>query len=218
MRLAKTGILGAVSVGFRPIEWTPTRGGGQTFTAWELLELSLCPIPCDPDALVIARSMQGRVLNARDSAALAGLERCLGKSTEAHEAACQLLEKADKHRECRIAPLPYSTRANIPPMMENDSNSNSLHTPPNHDQIQQVPTHHPPSPASDPTNHSLKFSPLHLFAIFPLESPRDAVALTCEPTPTKSTFRVLLTPKRVNVGHEALMLGWQTNLLPKTSR
>jgi hypothetical protein len=91
-----------VSVGFRPIEWTPARGGGQTFTAWELLELSVVSIPCDPDALVIARSMQGksgRVLNARNSAALTELQRCLGKSTEAHEGACELLEKADRHRK-----------------------------------------------------------------------------------------------------------------------
>jgi hypothetical protein len=38
-------------------------------------------------------------MNARKSAAIAELERCRGKSTEAHEAACELLEKADRHRE-----------------------------------------------------------------------------------------------------------------------
>jgi HK97 family phage prohead protease len=100
--LSKGGILGAVSVGFRPIEWTPARGGGQKFTSWELLELSVVSVPCDADALIIARSMRsksGRVLNARNSAAIAEIERCLGKSTEAHEAACELLEKADRHRE-----------------------------------------------------------------------------------------------------------------------
>ena len=38
-------------------------------------------------------------MNARNSSTLAELQRSLGKSTEAHEAACELLEKADKHRE-----------------------------------------------------------------------------------------------------------------------
>jgi hypothetical protein len=97
-KLAKAGILGAVSV---PIEWTPARGGGQTFTSWELLELSVVSIPCDPDALVIARSMQsksGRVLNSENAASLQALIRCLGKSADAHASGLEMLEKADRHR------------------------------------------------------------------------------------------------------------------------
>jgi hypothetical protein len=100
--LAKAGILGAVSVGFRPLKSEPIRGGDERFTLFELLELSVVTVPCDSDALVIARSMQnktGRVLNARNSAAIAELQRSLGKSTAAHEEACELLEKSDKHRD-----------------------------------------------------------------------------------------------------------------------
>jgi HK97 family phage prohead protease len=99
--LAKAGVLSAVSVGFKPVRSEPIRGGGERFLSWILLELSVVSVPCDPGALVIARSMNGksgRVLNARNSAAIAEIERCLGKSTEAHEAACELLEKSDKHR------------------------------------------------------------------------------------------------------------------------
>ena len=38
--LAKAGVLTGVSIGFRPIESEPLRGGGVKFTKWELLEIS----------------------------------------------------------------------------------------------------------------------------------------------------------------------------------
>ena len=56
--LAKAGVLGAGSVGFRPIKSEPIRGelGGERFLAWELLELSLCSVPAIPASL----SSEGR--------------------------------------------------------------------------------------------------------------------------------------------------------------
>ena len=71
------------------------------FTSWELCELSVVAVPCDPDALVIARSLSksGRVLNARNAASVAALVRCLDKSAEAHDDACDLLDKSALHRE-----------------------------------------------------------------------------------------------------------------------
>ena len=102
MRPVEGGVLGAVSVGFRPIESDTGARRRPDIHFVGALEPSVVSVPCDADALVIARSMQGkagRVLNARNSAALAEVERCLGKSAEAHEAACELLEKSERHRE-----------------------------------------------------------------------------------------------------------------------
>ena len=100
--LAKAGVLGAVSVGFRPITSDPIRGGGERYTAWELLELSVVAVPCDASALIVARSFprkSGRVLNAANAASVAALVRCLDKSAEAHADGCAELDKAAKHRE-----------------------------------------------------------------------------------------------------------------------
>ena len=42
------------SIGFRPIEVQPNEFGGHDFTAWELLEWSIVPIPANADALRLA--------------------------------------------------------------------------------------------------------------------------------------------------------------------
>jgi HK97 family phage prohead protease len=55
--LTKAGVISAVSVGFLPLASTPIRDGGWRYTSWELLELSLVSIPANPNALVIARSL-----------------------------------------------------------------------------------------------------------------------------------------------------------------
>jgi HK97 family phage prohead protease len=60
-RLAKSGIIRAVSVGFIPIEYEPRRGGGYLFKRWDLLELSLVSVPANPNALVIERRLSGAV-------------------------------------------------------------------------------------------------------------------------------------------------------------
>ena len=81
----KSGVVGAVSVGFRPIASEPIRGGGERFTAWEILELSCVSVPCDADALVIARAFSGATKDADDDAIaglLAALDACLNKMGE----------------------------------------------------------------------------------------------------------------------------------------
>jgi HK97 family phage prohead protease len=55
------GFLNAVSVGFLPIEYSfvendPERGWGIDFKRQQLLEISLCPIPANPNALAEARA------------------------------------------------------------------------------------------------------------------------------------------------------------------
>jgi hypothetical protein len=61
--LAKAGVLSAVSVGFRPIDAEPIKNGrGVLWKAWELLELSLVAVPSNPNAVVMERAKDGRVL------------------------------------------------------------------------------------------------------------------------------------------------------------
>jgi HK97 family phage prohead protease len=61
-QLIKGGFLNAVSVGFRPLKWTRNEGRGPfaiDFVEQELLEISIVPIPSNPDALIQARSAGG---------------------------------------------------------------------------------------------------------------------------------------------------------------
>lgn len=59
-RLAKEKFINAVSVGFMPIEWTfvneKDRPFGIDFKKQKLLEISVCPVPCNGNALAEARS------------------------------------------------------------------------------------------------------------------------------------------------------------------
>ena len=60
-KLVEAGILKAVSVGFRPIDYTPLNPkqlfGGSRFTKQELVETSLVAVPANPNALAIAKSL-----------------------------------------------------------------------------------------------------------------------------------------------------------------
>jgi HK97 family phage prohead protease len=60
-RLVAGGWLNAVSVGFLPLEYSfvendPERGWGIDFKRQQLLEISVCPIPANPNALAEARA------------------------------------------------------------------------------------------------------------------------------------------------------------------
>ena len=60
-RLVDGGFMNAVSVGFKPKEWKFTsdkdRPYGIDFVKQLLLEISVCPVPCNPSALTEARSI-----------------------------------------------------------------------------------------------------------------------------------------------------------------
>lgn len=59
-RMAKAGFIKAVSVGFIPLEWKfvqdSKRPWGIDFLKQSLLEISVCPVPCNPNALAEAKS------------------------------------------------------------------------------------------------------------------------------------------------------------------
>jgi HK97 family phage prohead protease len=67
-RLAKGGFISAVSVGFNPLEFSfandKDRPYGIDFKRQELLEISLCVVPCNANALIEARAkgISGRTL------------------------------------------------------------------------------------------------------------------------------------------------------------
>jgi HK97 family phage major capsid protein/HK97 family phage prohead protease len=56
-QLVEQGILKAVSVGFKPLEAEPIKGGGLHFKRQELLEASVVSIPALPSALALAKSL-----------------------------------------------------------------------------------------------------------------------------------------------------------------
>lgn len=60
-RMVKAGFVKAVSVGFIPLEYsfvnTNDRPFGINFSKQELLEISVCPVPCNPNALQEAKAL-----------------------------------------------------------------------------------------------------------------------------------------------------------------
>lgn len=68
--LAKAGVLNTVSVGFMPMSAQPIKGGGFSIDKWELMELSLVAVPCNPDAIVTQRAFDTRPTNWKCGASL----------------------------------------------------------------------------------------------------------------------------------------------------
>jgi HK97 family phage prohead protease len=61
------GVLRAASIGFLPTSSEPNGKGGRRFTAWELTEWSLVPVPSNPEAV---RALKGLGLLDRDDVLL----------------------------------------------------------------------------------------------------------------------------------------------------
>ena len=60
--LYRGGFMSAFSVGFRPLEWEPRKGGGMRYTKNELLEYSCVPVPANSDATLALRQAVQRGL------------------------------------------------------------------------------------------------------------------------------------------------------------
>jgi HK97 family phage prohead protease len=70
-RMVKAEFLNAVSIGWRPLKWHEEDRDGRiirVFDEWELLEISLVPIPSNPHALVLARAMAAALPDVAPSA------------------------------------------------------------------------------------------------------------------------------------------------------
>jgi len=123
----RNGYLNAVSVGFDPKKWEPIqdpdgRITGYRFLEWELLELSGCPIPANPDALqrAVTRFLKrletegelpAETVEAETSGGLP-LEWRLGAGATAEEAAVTGAEIEAALRALEKTVTPY---ADLPP-------------------------------------------------------------------------------------------------------
>ena len=56
-------ILRGVSIGFLPIEYTYNEYGGNTFLKWELIEVSLTPVPSNRNALIMSKNFDKDILD-----------------------------------------------------------------------------------------------------------------------------------------------------------
>jgi HK97 family phage prohead protease len=70
-RLIKAGVISAVSVGFIPLRWEPIKGSGLKFLEWEMIELSVVSVPCNPSALITERSFSTVADDGQSAARLA---------------------------------------------------------------------------------------------------------------------------------------------------
>lgn len=82
-------LLQAVSIGFRPIDYEPIKGGGVRYKSWEMLELSLVGVPANPDATIQTIKSAGmsdsivREIREMDAACRSGAVR-LVSARDAH--------------------------------------------------------------------------------------------------------------------------------------
>jgi HK97 family phage prohead protease len=100
-RLVKERVLNAVSIGFIPKKVTPLPGGGLRYDEWELLEISICAVPMNPQALIVERRAPGRAkrYSAATRAVLAKIDELLDpKYSEKRSARLLRVLEADRIR------------------------------------------------------------------------------------------------------------------------
>ena len=69
--LYANGFMNASSIGFNPIKYEPNDNGGYDYTEWELLELSLVAVPCNPNAVQRAFA-EGKISKSFESQIIKG--------------------------------------------------------------------------------------------------------------------------------------------------
>ena len=93
--LAKAGVIGTVSVGFNPNKVEPIKGGGNRIETWELLELSLVSVPCNPEAVVTQRSLANSATEKLKVGASTGLPIDDESEWDGAEAEASIFEHCD---------------------------------------------------------------------------------------------------------------------------
>lgn len=61
-KMIETGLVDSFSIGFRPLKSEPLPSGGERFTKWELLEISVVVVPSNVDAKISRGAIAGNVL------------------------------------------------------------------------------------------------------------------------------------------------------------
>jgi hypothetical protein len=103
--------INTASIGFKPLAVAPNEAGGMDFTAWELFEWSLVPIPANRDAVRLAfdaypaaakayTAKAGRVLSKANEAKLRQAYEAIGAVLE------QLAQEADEGKALPVDELP----------------------------------------------------------------------------------------------------------------
>ena len=95
--LIRQGLVNATSVGFLPLAGEQIKGsrvGGVRFTSWQLLEISFCTVPCNSNALITQRALDGNreareALRARARATLESAREAPTRSREEILASCR---------------------------------------------------------------------------------------------------------------------------------
>jgi flagellar biosynthesis GTPase FlhF len=65
-KLIKVGVIKGVSAEFKPLESTPLKSGGTHFLRQELIAVSICSIPANPNALLQAKALGVRTATIRE--------------------------------------------------------------------------------------------------------------------------------------------------------
>lgn len=114
-QLYKKGFMNAVSVGFKPDEWTyDDARGGINFIKQSLMEYSAVPVPSNPGALTLARSagietapLKRWAENVLDDWEVSGSGLCLPKANIE-----TLRKEADPKKIVQVGQVPVSTEKN----------------------------------------------------------------------------------------------------------
>lgn len=108
-RLCKGGFISATSVGFVPIEWEDG-DEGRIFTSQELLELSIVPIPSNPEALVSARA--AGVITHKEFRVMKQSSEVKVEETEDYFRV-PVAKEEGKHKDCKIRTIDISEKDGI---------------------------------------------------------------------------------------------------------
>lgn len=101
-QMVKQGYLSAVSIGFLPLEYEfsndPERESGVDFKSVELTEISIVPVPCQPEALVVPQSIldivEPEIIAERGKSEATSIE----KNAERYEKLARYIQVANRIR------------------------------------------------------------------------------------------------------------------------
>jgi flagellar biosynthesis GTPase FlhF len=110
-KLIKCGVIKGVSAEFKPLESTPLKSGGTNFLRQELIAVSICSIPANPNALLQAKALGVRTATIREIMKEQSKNATLAERIAEARATVQA-ERAEVQRraEAIVAKIPSKSR------------------------------------------------------------------------------------------------------------